>query len=151
GEAPPLRAESVELYTEGQTKYHALAEAIEAATHHIHLEYYIWEDDRTGRRLRDQLAARARTGVEVRVIVDGTGSLHTRGRFCRLLRDAGATVAWFNPVSLFRIGRRRADFRSHRKIIVCDGRVGFIGGINVTDAETAEFSGDQAWRDTHLR
>jgi cardiolipin synthase A/B len=151
GEAPPLRAESVELYTEGHAKYQALAEAIEAAKHHIHLEYYIWENDQIGCRLRDQLAARARTGVEVRVIVDGTGSIHARGRFFRPLRDAGATVAWFNPLSLFQIRRRRADFRSHRKIMVCDGRVGFTGGINVADAETAEFSGDRAWRDTHLR
>ncbi|TMQ11136.1 MAG: cardiolipin synthase [Deltaproteobacteria bacterium] len=151
GEAPPLRADSIDLFTEGQVKYGALAEAIEAAKHHVHLEYYIWENDQIGRRLRDQLATRARAGVEVRVIIDGTGSLHARGQFFRPLRDAGAMVAWFNPVSLFHIRRRRADFRSHRKIMVCDGRVGFLGGINVADTETAEFSGDQAWRDTHVR
>jgi cardiolipin synthase len=151
GEAPPLRADHIDLYTEGQDKYQAIATAIDAATHHIHLEYYIWENDGTGRRLRDQLVSRARAGIEVRVIVDGTGSLGARGRFFRPLIEAGGQVAWFNPVSLFHIRKRRADFRSHRKIIVCDGRVGFIGGMNVADTETAEFSGDAAWRDTHMR
>ena len=149
GEAPPLHAESVELYTEGMAKYGAIAEAIDAARHHVHLEYYIWENDETGRRLRDQLVDRARAGVEIRVLVDGTGSLGARGRFFRPLIEAGGQVAWFNPLSLLRIRRRRADFRSHRKIIVCDGRIGFTGGMNVADTETAEFSGSAAWRDTH--
>lgn len=151
GEAPPLRADLVELYTEGEAKYAALSDAIDAARHHIHLEYYIWENGQIGRRLRDQLAARARAGVEVRVLVDGTGSLGVRRRFFDPLVQAGAELAWFNPVSLLAIRRRRADFRSHRKILVCDGRVGFTGGMNVADAETAEFSGGLAWRDTHLR
>jgi cardiolipin synthase len=89
--------------------------------------------------------------VEVRVLVDGTGSLGVRRGFFKPLREAGAQVAWFNPLSLLRIRRRRADFRTHRKIVVCDGRVGFTGGMNVADAETAEFSGGLAWRDTHAR
>ena len=151
GEAPPLRASALELYTEGQAKYRAVAEAIEAARHHVHLEYYIWENDHIGRRLRDQLAARAQAGIEVRLLVDDTGSIGARRRFFDPLVAAGAQVARFNPVSLLEIRRRRADFRSHRKIIVCDGKVGFTGGINVADTETAEFSGERAWRDTHLR
>jgi len=151
GEAPPLRAESVDIYTEGEPKYRAVAEAIEAARHHVHLEYYIWENDRIGQRLRDQLIARARAGIEVRVLVDATGSLGARRGFFRPLADAGAKVAWFNPVSLLGMRRRRADFRTHRKIVVCDGRVGFTGGMNVADAETAEFTGGDAWRDTHVR
>ena len=151
GEAPPLRAENIELYTEGEPKYRAIAEAIEAARHHIHLEYYIWENDRIGARLRDQLAARAKAGIEVRVLVDATGSVGARRGFFRPLADAGAKVAWFNPVSLLGLRRRRVDFRTHRKIVVCDGRVGFTGGMNVADAETAEFTGGDAWRDTHVR
>src|SRR5678816_4466309 len=89
GEAPPLRAESVDIYTEGEPKYRAVAEAIDAARHHVHLEYYIWENDETGRRLRDQLVDRARAGIEIRVLVDGTGSLGARGRFFRPLVEAG--------------------------------------------------------------
>jgi cardiolipin synthase A/B len=151
GEAPPLRADHVELYTEGEPKYRAIAEAVDAARHHIHLEYYIWENDQIGRRLRDQLIARANAGIEVRVLVDATGSLGARRGFFRPLADAGAKVAWFNPLSLFALRRRRPDFRTHRKIVVCDGRLGFTGGMNVADAETAEFTGGEAWRDTHLR
>jgi cardiolipin synthase len=151
GEAPPLRADNIEVYTEGEPKYRAIADAIDAACHHIHLEYYIWENDQIGRRLRDQLIARAKAGIEVRVLVDATGSIGARRGFFRPLSDAGAKVAWFNPVSLFGIRRRRADFRTHRKIVVCDGRIGFTGGMNVADAETAEFTGDRAWRDTHVR
>ena len=90
GEAPPLRADSIEIYTEGDAKYRALAEAIECATHHIHLEYYIWEDDGIGRRLRDQLVARAKAGVIVRVLVDGSGAHGVRGRFFAPLVAAGA-------------------------------------------------------------
>jgi len=151
GEAPPLRADAVELYTEGAPKYRAIAEAIEAARHHVHLEYYIWENDQIGRTLRDQLVARATAGIEVRVIVDSTGSHNARKKFWKPLLAAGGEVAWFNPVSLLGIRRRRADFRSHRKIVVCDGRVGFTGGMNVADAQTEEHSGAAAWRDTHLR
>jgi phosphatidylserine/phosphatidylglycerophosphate/cardiolipin synthase-like enzyme len=79
------------------------------------------------------------------------GVARRAGPFFRPLIEAGGQVAWFNPLSLLRIRRRRADFRSHRKIVVCDGRVGFTGGMNVADTETAEFSGSAAWRDTHTR
>ncbi|MDQ3365137.1 MAG: cardiolipin synthase [Myxococcota bacterium] len=150
GEAPPLRAESVTLYVDGATKYQAVSDAIAAARHHVHVEYYIWEDGEVGRRLRDQLVERARAGVEVRVLVDGTGSFGVRGAFFDPLRAAGGEVAWFNPLSLF-VSRRRADFRSHRKIVVCDGSVGFTGGMNIADAQTAEYAGAAAWRDTHVR
>jgi len=81
------------------------------------------------------------------MLVDFLGSLKLKRRHLRALRDAGAEVAWFNPVTLRIFRGRRADFRSHRKIVVCDGRVGFTGGMNITDAHTAEFTGDRAWRD----
>ena len=151
GEAPPLRSDHIELYTEGVDAYRGMAAAIDAATHHVHVEYYIWEPDETGRRLRDRLIERAKAGVEVRVIVDGTGSHGVRRGFFKTLVAAGAEVYWFNPVSLLGLSRRRADFRSHRKIVVCDGRGGFTGGMNVTDVHTSELAGAEAWRDTHIR
>src|SRR5262249_52733884 len=79
------------------------------------------------------------------------GSLKLKRRHLAPLRAAGAEIAWFNPVSMRLFRGRRADFRTHRKIVVCDGRVGFTGGMNITDWHTAEFKGAQAWRDTHLR
>lgn len=151
GEPPPLRAESIDLYCDGRGKYEAVIAAIDAAKHHVHVEYYIWEPDHIGERLRDRLCARAKEGIEVRVIVDGTGSHGAAGKFFKPLVACGAEVVWFNPVSIFTLRRRRADFRSHRKIVVCDGTVGFMGGMNVADAQTSEFSGDAAWRDTHVR
>ncbi len=150
GDAAPLRAERLEVYLDGAAAYRAIGEAIEQARHHIHLEYCIWEPDRIGTRLRDQLAARARAGVEVRLIADGTGCNHLGRKFLRPLRDAGVEIAWFNPVSLRRLRRRRADFRTHRKIVLCDGIVGFTGGMDITEVHSAEF-GDSYWRDTHLR
>jgi cardiolipin synthase len=152
GEAPPLRAGSVELFTEGAPAYAAILAAIEEARHHVHLEYYIWEPDGFGLRLLEALTRRARAGVKVRVLVDALGSMHLRKRHLEPLRQAGGELAWFNPVSLRVLrGGRRADFRTHRKIVVCDGRVGFTGGMNVTSLHTAEESGARAWRDTHVR
>jgi cardiolipin synthase len=150
GEAPPLRARELELYTEGEPAYAALVAAIAAACHHVHLEYYIWEPDHIGARLRDALIERARAGVEVRLLLDATGSRQARGAFLRPLREAGARIGWFNPVGFVSLRRKRADFRTHRKIVVVDGDVGFTGGMNVTDVHTAEFT-TPAWRDTHLR
>lgn len=151
GEAPPLRADSIALYTEGIAAYADMIAAVTAATHHIHIEYYIWESDAMGARIRDLLIARAKAGVEVRVIIDATGSYGVRRGFFKPLMAAGAEVRWFNPVSLLGLRRRRPDFRSHRKLIVCDGRIGFTGGMNLSDVHTSEFAGATAWRDTHVR
>jgi len=151
GESPPLRADALELYLDGAAMYAAMASAIAAAKHHVHVEFYIWENDRIGVKLRDQLVERARAGVAVRVIVDGTGASSVRGKFFAPLVAAGGHVAWFNPIRLFRIRRPRADFRTHRKIVICDGRVGLTGGMNIADDHSAEFVGERAWRDTHLR
>ena len=151
GEAPPLRACDLALYTEGEPTFVAITEAIAAARHHIHVEYYIWEPDHQGQRLRDQLIECARAGIEVRVLVDGTGSRGANRRFFAPLVAAGGRVGVFNPVTLLGLRRKRVDFRLHRKAVICDGLVGFTGGINMTDAETREFSGDRAWRDTHIR
>jgi cardiolipin synthase len=151
GEAGPLRAEAVDIYTEGAAAFAEILTAIEGARHHVHLEYYIWEPGKLGTQLRDLLIARAQGGIEIRLILDGTGAAGIKEAFLRPLRAAGAQVAWFNPVRLRSLRRRRADFRSHRKIVVVDGTVGFTGGMNVSDAQTATFSGAAAWRDTHLR
>ena len=121
---PPLPASGVSLHLDGASTYAAILEAIAAAQHHIHLEYYIWEPDQIGTRMRDALCAKARAGVKVRMLVDGTGSSRLGHRFLRELRDAGVEFARFNPVRFRFIRRRRVDFRTHRKIVVCDGRVG---------------------------
>lgn len=151
GEAPPLCADAIDLYTDGASAYAAIARAIDEARHHVHLEYYIWEPDRVGLRLLELLARKAQQGVRVRLLLDALGSHHLRRRHLEPLIRAGGEVAWFNKVTLRFFRRRRADFRTHRKIVICDGRVGFTGGMNITDVHTAEETGAKAWRDTHLR
>ena len=151
GGPPPLLAEDVELYFDGKSAYAAIFAAIRAAVDHVHVAYYIWEPDHIGTALRDLLIERARAGVRVRVLLDSTGSSHLHRSFLKPLRAAGVQVAWFNPIRLRTLPRgRRVDFRMHRKIVICDGAVGFTGGMNIADVHTEEFSRDY-WRDTNLR
>ena len=151
GPSAALRQGRVRLLLDGTSKFVALEEAIAAARHHAHLEYYIWEPDQTGTRLRDLLTERARDGVAVRVLLDGFGSINARRRFWRPLQEAGGQVARFSPAFFRRWTPRMANFRTHRKIAVLDGRVAFTGGMNVSDVHDARRTGERAWRDTHLR
>jgi cardiolipin synthase A/B len=150
GGTPPFLAESIELYFDGASAYAAIFEAVRAATDHVHVAYYIWEPDTLGTELRDLLIERAKAGVRVRVLLDSTGSNHIHHTFLRPLRAAGAAVAWFNPIRLRTLRGRRADFRMHRKLVVCDGATGFTGGMNVADTASALLAKDY-WRDTHMR
>lgn len=150
GEAPPLRAADLTVYFDGASAYDAILAAVGAATHHVHLEYYIWNPDTIGTRLRDLLIERAAAGVKVRMIIDGAGSSKLRRKFLAPMRAAGIEVGVFNPVRLLRLRLRRPDFRTHRKIIVCDGRIGFTGGMNITDDHCATYC-PAYWRDTHMR
>lgn len=140
GGMPPLWAESVDLYFDGASAYQAILGAVASAQDHIHVEYYIWDPDTIGTRLRDALIERARAGVKIRVLVDGAGSKKLSRPFLQPLLDAGAAVAWVNPVRLFALRRHRIDFRTHRKIVVCDGRVGFTGGMNISNLQSGELS-----------
>ena len=150
GGFPVLGAHSIALFTEGDAKYDALLAAIRAARHHVHLEYYIFDDDETGGPLLDALAERARAGVAVRILADAVGSHVSRARR-RALREAGVQFRWFNRTALSRLRRRIANFRTHRKIAVVDGAIGFTGGMNLYRAHSARVKGAEARRDTHLR
>ncbi|CDH44207.1 MAG: cardiolipin synthase [Candidatus Competibacteraceae bacterium] len=144
-------ATAVTVLESGDACFQALETAIVAAQHHVHLEYYLWQPDRVGTRLRDLLIEKARAGIAVRLLLDPMGSNRISRRFLQPLRDAGGMTAWFNPLRLRRLRPNHVNFRTHRKIVVCDGRIGFIGGINVSDAHSTRCSGVTAWRDTHLR
>ncbi len=133
--------------------YRALVDAIHAAKHHIHVEFYIIQPDETGQALRELLVARAAEGVEVRVLCDAVGSWSLPADFWAPLEAHGGEFAYFSPVRLLARFRRRdrINYRNHRKIVVVDGQVGFTGGINVgreylgLDPDVGE------WRDTHVR
>jgi len=148
---PPTTAHGVRLLVDGAATYDALLEAVRDARDHIHLEYYIYTPDRSGAALRDALLERARAGVKVRLLLDAVGSSKTPRRFFADLLEAGGELAWFHPMRFGRIWERPwLNLRTHRKIVVIDGRVGFAGGINITDDENERLR-DDAYRDLHLR
>ena len=147
--AVPLYGSRITPYTEGRTKMEALLAEIARARHHIHLQYYILSDDTTGRRLCDALIAKAREGVEVRILYDDVGSRSVKKRFFARMRRAGIEVRPFLHVKFPRF-TSKVNYRNHRKIAVIDGRVGFIGGMNVAD-RYVRGTGWGSWRDTHFR
>ena len=150
GHLPPEEVREVQLFLDGDACYDALVAAIAGASHHVHLEYYIFRDDPTGLRVIAALEERARAGVEVRLLVDAVaeGLGHAT---VRRMRDARVDVRFFNRVRLLRPWWRSLNFRSHRKIAVIDGWIGFTGGMNVTDDHSVRAKGKAAWRDTHVR
>jgi cardiolipin synthase len=147
---PASSTATADWLVDGHATYEALLEAIAGARHHVHLEYYIWNPDRTGLRLRDALVARAREGVQVRLLLDAVGAGRMRKRHLQPLVDAGAEVGWFHPTRFRPFTRPWLNLRTHRKIVVVDGRIGFMGGINITDDENDALRPD-AFRDLHLR
>ena len=147
---PVSSATAAELLSGGARTFDAIFEAIREARDHIHLEYYIFEPDRTGTALRDLLIERAREGVTVRLLLDALGSKRIGRRFMAPMLEAGIEVALFHDTRIGRRLRPVINYRTHRKIVVCDGRVGFTGGVNITDAEDRRIRPD-AYHDAHLR
>ena len=147
---PPSSATSVQWLIDGHATFEALLQAIAGARHHVHLEYYIWEPDRTGLRIRDALVECARRGVQVRLLLDAVGARRMRRRHLRPLLDAGAEVGWFHPTLFRPFTRPWLNLRTHRKIVVVDGDAGFVGGINITDTQDESLD-PGAYRDLHLR
>jgi len=148
---PLSTATEVRLLQDGGATYEALLQDIAGARDHIHLEYYIYSPDRTGAMVRDALAERARSGVKVRLLLDALGSSKATRRFFQPLLDAGGELAWFHPARFGRIWTRTwVNMRTHRKIVVIDGAIGYTGGINVTDEENDALRTD-AYRDLHMR
>lgn len=136
-------------FTEGGEKFKSLLADIASARHYIHMQYYIIADDEIGRKVQQALIERARAGVKVRVIFDHVGSYTTSSRFFREMREAGIEVEPFFKV-VFPVFATRINWRNHRKIVIIDGRVGYIGGMNIADRYV---TGGKAghWRDLHLR
>ena len=148
---PPSAGNAVRLFFDAKPKYDALKDAIRSAQSHVHLGYYIFNADGAGTEIRDLLAKRAAAGVEVRVLYDGVGSIHThRSGFFDELTSAGGEAAAFLPPHFAKI-IERVNFRNHRKIAVIDGAVGFVGGMNIGDEYLGLDPNTGPWRDAHLR
>ena len=125
-----------------------LFEIIYAAENHIHLQFYIIEEDDFGCRLRDALVEKARQGVEVRLIYDCVGCWKVKERFFESMRSAGVCVESFLKV-FFPLLSSRVNYRNHRKLVVVDGKVGMVGGCNIADRYLEGINGG-CWRDTML-
>jgi cardiolipin synthase len=140
----------VKILVNGKVTFEAILEALEQAENHIHLEYYIIEDDNIGNAVREILVRKARSGVEVRVIYDDIGCWSLSKKFIRSLKDAGVRIFPFMPVRLPFL-TNKINYRNHRKIIVVDGKIGFVGGLNIADRYISGSEELGPWRDTHLR
>ncbi|MDR1645179.1 MAG: cardiolipin synthase [Tannerellaceae bacterium] len=148
-QCPLLCGSDISIYTNGEDKFKALFEALESATHHIHFQYYIFLEDEIGRKVRDLLIAKARSGVQVRVLYDDVGCWNVKTQFFKEMENAGIEVYAFLRVA-FPIFTSKVNYRNHRKIVVIDGRIGFMGGMNVAD-RYIKGTPWGSWRDTHFR
>lgn len=147
----PFKDNAVEFYTDGYQFFPALLQAINGATNHIHLDTYIIADDPLGRLVSDALIAKAREGVEVRLIYDDVGCWRVPERFFDRMRQVGVKVRSFMPVR-FPAFTSKVNYRNHRKVCVIDGTQGFIGGMNIALRYVKGLHGGTLpWRDTHMR
>ncbi len=141
---------SVDIFIDGKEKFAQLFEDIKAAKDHIHIQYYILKKDELGKRFIDLLTLKAKEGVTVRILYDELGSRGLTKRFFKEFRKAGGLVEVFFPSRLPFINLR-LNFRNHRKLVIIDGRIGYIGGFNVGDEYIGLNPKFGYWRDTHLR
>lgn len=148
--APLSHDNDVRVFHDGKEKFDALLEDIAGAQDHVHLHYYIFRPDVLGTRILDALAERAEAGVEVRLCYDALGGKGVRRKHLARLRAAGGRVESFFPNRIPLINFR-INYRTHRKIAVIDGRIGYIGGFNVGDEYLGSNPKFGYWRDTHLR
>jgi cardiolipin synthase len=145
----PFNNNVVDVLCDGYAFFPALLRDIASARNHIHIDIYIFEEDAVGNLVADALIAKAREGVEVRVVYDDVGCWGVKNRFFERMRVEGIEVVPFLPVR-FPTFARKVNYRNHRKIIVIDGRVGYIGGMNIALRYIKGRNG-RGWRDTMLR
>ena len=140
----------VDTFIEGEEKFKALIDDIRSAKKFIHIEYYIFKMDSLGKTIINELKKKVEEGVEVRLLADGMGSKTLRGNKIKYIRSLGIKFHLFFPGFLPYINTR-VNFRNHRKIVVIDGKVGYVGGFNVGDEYINKGEQFAYWRDTHIR
>jgi len=148
-ESPLTTKNDVKIIKNGENKFKFLLEDLKNAENHIHLEYYILMDDKIGMKIIDILCEKALQGLSVKLTIDDVGSSISRKVKKRLTKSG---VEWhsFMPV-LFPGFTGKMNYRNHRKIAIIDGKIGYIGGINISDTYLNYDDSDAYWRDTHLR
>jgi cardiolipin synthase A/B len=139
----------VEVLTNGEVFYEAELEAIRAAKESVNIEAYIFQKGELTQKFVEALTERARAGVQVRMVIDAIGSFATWESYFKDLRAAGGRVCWYHPLRLFTLAR--FNNRTHREIIVVDGRIGFVGGAGFADHWYKRLGKNPRWRDTMFR
>jgi cardiolipin synthetase len=149
GEAVLTDNNDIRVYTDGKEKFRALIEEMKQAKRYIHMQYYIIRNDELWQEVEKVLIQKAREGVAVRVLFDSMGCRTMKNRDWERLEKEGIQVAEFFPALLGQL-QLRVNYRNHRKIVVIDGRVGFVGGFNVGREYLGRDKKFGYWRDTHL-
>ena len=148
-EADGYAYNKIEIFSRGEDIFQSMFDAIRNAKNHIHIEFFIFEDDKLSNELRELLIQKSREGVRVRMIYDYVGSINLSSRYLHTLRYAGVYVRPFLPLRL-RLRRSKINYRNHRKLVVVDGKIGFTGGINIADRYLYGSKLGE-WRDTVVR
>ena len=148
-EASGYAYNKINIYSSGVETFDSIFEAIRNAKNHIHIEFFIFEDDKLSNKLRELLIQKSKEGVRVRMIYDYVGSFNLSRKYLHSLRLSGVYVRPFLPLRL-RLRRSKINYRNHRKLIIVDGIVGFTGGVNIADRY---LYGSELglWRDTVVR
>jgi cardiolipin synthase len=149
GNNPVSFSTETKVLTDGKETFAHILQALKLAEHHIHLEYYIVRDDKLGQEIKEILIKKAIAGIEVRFLYDAVGSWRLSKSYIKELRMAGVEIVAFSPVKL-PILNHKINYRNHRKIIVIDGVIGFVGGLNIGDEYLGRHAYFGNWRDTHL-
>jgi cardiolipin synthase A/B len=146
----PLAGNKITLLQNGDEFFPAMIEAIKAARQTVNLESYIFKSDAIGREFRDLLCARARSGIEVRVLLDGIGSgWSLKNSDVRMMKDAGVKFAYYHPTHSWRVDR--TNRRSHRRLLIIDGRIGFTGSMAFSNEWSGHAQDKDHWRDLQAR
>lgn len=149
GESVLTDNNDVRIYTDGEEKFRALLSEIRQAKYYIHLQYYIIRNDELWQDIENLLICKAKQGVEVRILFDSMGCKRMKRRNWAKLQNAGVRVAEFFPAVFGKL-QLRVNYRNHRKIVVIDGRIGFVGGFNVGREYLGRSERFGYWRDTHI-
>lgn len=148
-DTPLYGGNKITFYNNGIDKFDALIEEIKKAKKYIHLQYYIFMDDTIGTKIKNLLIEKAQEGLEVRVLYDDVGSWTAKKKFYKEMANAGIQVTPFLKVA-FPLLTSRVNYRNHRKVVVIDGEVGFMGGMNIADRYINGANGG-IWRDSHFK
>ena len=140
----------ISIFTNGEDKFSALKHDLLNARRSIYLQYYIFLDDTLGHEIAEILMQKARQGVDVRVMYDNVGSFSARNKFFKMMNSAGVLTHPFFKVTFPQFANR-VNWRNHRKMVIIDEEIGYIGGMNIADRYVNRDTQGWGWRDTHFK